>query len=186
MADVLRADARANRDQLLAAARELLVTRGADISMKDIADHAGLGVGTLYRRFPDRDALLGATAEAYLSELAAELAAARREERDAWAALRRFLYACIDGGVGALASAVEPSLHARMQQDPRVLAARDAIGAEVADLTREAQADGALRADAGPEDVAVLMTVQVYLRPEQDRRRTIERVTDLLLDGLRA
>jgi AcrR family transcriptional regulator len=97
----LRADARANRDHVLTAARELFATRGAGVSMKDIADRAGVGVGTLYRRFPDRDALISAAAEAQLSDLAAMLEAARREERTAWLALRRFLHACIDRGIGA-------------------------------------------------------------------------------------
>lgn len=186
MSGTLRADARANRDQVLAAARELFATRGVDVSMKDIADRAGVGVGTLYRRFPDRDALINATAEAHLSDLAAALEAAQREERTAWLALRRFLHACIDGGIGALAAAIEPSVHTRIQHNPQVKAARGAIGDTLAELTRQAQADGDLRADAGPDDIALLMTVQVYLRPDQSHSQAAERVTDLIVGGLRA
>ena len=182
----LRADARANRDQVLAAARELFATRGVDVSMKDIADRAGVGVGTLYRRFPDRDALIGAAAEAHLTELATALETARREERTAWLALCRFLHSCIDGGIGALAAAVEPSLHTRIQQSAEVKAARAAIGDILVDLIRQAQADGDLRPDAGPDDIALLMTVQVYLRPHQSRSQAAERVADLIFQGLRA
>jgi AcrR family transcriptional regulator len=186
MSGTMRADARANRDQVLAAARELFATRGVDVSMKDIADRAGVGVGTLYRRFPDRDALISATAEAHLSDLAAALESARREERTGWLALRRFVYACIDAGIGALAAAIEPGLHARMRHDARVKAARAAIRDTLAELTRQAQADGDLRPDAGPDDIALLMTVQVYLRPDQSRSQAAERVTDLIFHGLRA
>lgn len=186
MSGTLRADARANRDQVLAAARELFATQGVDVSMKDIADRAGVGVGTLYRRFPDRDALISATAEAHLFDLATTLETARREERTAWLALRRFVHACIDGGIGALAAAIEPSLHARMRQDPPVKAARAAIRDALAELTRQAQADGDLRPDARPDDIALLMTVQVYLRPDQSHSEAAERVADLIFDGLRA
>jgi len=182
----LRADARANRDQVLAAARELFATRGVDVSMKDIADRAGVGVGTLYRRFPDRDALISAAAEAHLWDLAFALQTARREERTAWLALRRFLHKCIDGGIGALAAAIEPSLHTRIQQSAEVKAARAAIGDILVDLIRQAQADGDLRPDAGPDDIALLMTVQVYLRPDQSRSQAAERVADLIFQGLRA
>jgi len=186
MSGTMRADARANRDQVLAAARDLFATRGVDVSMKEIADRAGVGVGTLYRRFPDRDALISATAEAHLSDLASALQTARSEERTAWLALRRFLHACIDGGIGALAAAIEPGLHARIQQDAQLKAARAAIGDTLAELTRQAQADGDLRPDARPDDIALLMTVQVYLRPDQSHSEAAERVTDLIFDGLRA
>ena len=182
----LRADARANRDQVLAAARELFAARGADVSMKDIADRAGVGVGTLYRRFPDRDALISATAQAHLSDLATALETARREERTAWLALRRFLHACIDGGIGALAAAIEPGLHTRIRHDAQVKAARAAFGVTLAELTRQAQADGDLRSDAGPDDIALLMTVQVYPRPDQSYSQAAEQVTDLILHGLEA
>lgn len=57
-AETLRADARGNRDQIVAAALVLFRDKGIDVSMKEVADHAGVGVGTLYRRFPDRDALI--------------------------------------------------------------------------------------------------------------------------------
>lgn len=186
MPGTLRADARTNRDQVLAAARELFATRGADVSMKAIADRAGVGVGTLYRRFPGRDALISATAEAHLLDLATALATARREERTAWLALRRFLHACIDDGIGALAAAIEPSLHTRTQHNVQVKAARAAVGRALAELTWQAQADGDLRPDAELDDIALLMTVQVYLRPGQSRSQATERVTDLILHGLQA
>jgi AcrR family transcriptional regulator len=56
----LRADARRNRERVLAAARELFARQGPDVQMEDIAQRAGVGVGTLYRRFPTKEALLSA------------------------------------------------------------------------------------------------------------------------------
>jgi len=186
MSRALRVDARANRDQVLAAARDLFATRGVDVSMKDIADRAGVGVGTLYRHFPDRDALISAAAEAHLGDLAGALETARREEPTAWSALCRFLRLCIDGRIGALAAAVEPRLHSRLQQNSEVRTARAAIGDGLAELIRAAHADGDLRRDVGQDDIALLMTVQVYLRPDQSPSEAAERVTDLVCHGLRA
>lgn len=186
MARPLRLDARANRDQVLAAARVLFATRGIDVSMKEIADRAGVGVGTLYRRFPNRDALISAAAEAHLSDLATALETARREESTAWLALRRFLHFCIDGRIGALAAAVEPRLHTRIKQNSQIRTARAAIGNVLAELTRTAQEDGDLRPDVGPDDIALLMTVQVYLGRDQSHSKAAERVAELIFNGLRA
>ena len=68
----MRADARRNRDRLIAAARDLFAEAGADVSLDAVARRAGVGAGTLYRHFPTRDALVEA---AYRSEVA-ELSAA--------------------------------------------------------------------------------------------------------------
>jgi hypothetical protein len=73
-----------------------------------------------------------------------------------------------------------------MQHNAQVKAARTAIGNTLAELTRQAQADGDLRPDAGPDDIALLMTIQVYLRPGQSRSQATERITDLIFHGLRA
>jgi AcrR family transcriptional regulator len=182
----LRADARSNRDQIVAAARALVRERGIDVPMKEVADRAGVGVGTLYRRFPDRDALVTAVAAAHLTALAEAAERARREEDAAWPALCRFLRECIADGLGATAAALEPSLHARIATDPALAATRDATVEVIARLTRQAQADGDLRADADVQDVALAMTVQIYTRPDQSRDEAVARITALLVNGLRA
>src|SRR5690606_13382420 len=87
----LRADARRNRDQIVAAASRLFARGGADAPMEEIARAASVGVGTLYRRFPDREALIVAVAGKSTRDLHAQLEAARAEEPTAWAALERFL-----------------------------------------------------------------------------------------------
>ncbi|MFI6167375.1 TetR/AcrR family transcriptional regulator [Nocardia sp. NPDC051052] len=182
----LRADARNNRDQLLTAALNVFRERGVDVPMKEIADRAGVGVGTLYRRFPDRDALISAAASAYLAGLAAAAATAWREEPDAWAALARFLRECVHQGVGGLAAAIEPVAHSRIRADPKLIEVRDAVTDLINRMTTQAKADGALRDDIGPVDVAKLMTLQIYTRPGESHPATIDRVVDIMLDGLRA
>lgn len=71
----LRADARRNRERILASGRDLFATRGADVQMDEIAAHAGVGIGTLYRHFPDKQALVTEMVRqrfAQFSEIAAE------------------------------------------------------------------------------------------------------------------
>lgn len=182
----LRADARSNRDQILAAALSVFRERGVDVPMKEIADRAGVGVGTLYRRFPDRDALISATASAYLAGLADVAATAWCEEPDAWAALARFLRECVQKGVGGLSSAIEPVAHTRIQADPALIEARGTVSELIDRMTAQAKVDGALREDIGPADVAKLMTLQIYTRPGESHPEAIDRVVDIMLDGLRA
>ncbi|MET9028611.1 helix-turn-helix domain-containing protein [Nocardia sp. NPDC004168] len=185
-AETLRADARSNRDQIVAAALILFRDKGIEVSMKEVADHAGVGVGTLYRRFPDRDALISAAAHAYLTDLADRCAAAAREERDAWSALGRFLRECALADVGAFASSVEPALHTRIQADPVSTQVRATVTDSIARLVTRAHDDGTLRSDVDAADIARLMTVQIYTRPTEDRTVAVGRVVDLLLDGIRS
>src|SRR5437868_10290574 len=72
----LRADAERNRARLISAARELFAERGLDATLDDVAHHAGVGVGTAYRRFPNKDALIDALFEERIDELAAAARAA--------------------------------------------------------------------------------------------------------------
>ncbi|WP_330250735.1 TetR/AcrR family transcriptional regulator [Nocardia sp. NBC_00565] len=181
-----RADARNNRDQIIAATLIAFREQGVDVPMKEIADRAGVGVGTLYRHFPDRDALIAETAQSYLADLAGLAATAWREEGAAWAALSRFLHACAERRVGALAAAIEPNLHAEIRADPRLREVRAAIVELVERMTRAAQADGAMRADVEPGDVARLMTLQVYTRPDESYVDAVHRVVEIVLAGLRA
>src|SRR5688572_25450825 len=87
----LRADAQRNREQIIDAARALFVERGADVPMEEIAHRAGVGVGTLYRRFPDREALIRAVALDTFRRVVALACAAEAEEPDGWRALTRFV-----------------------------------------------------------------------------------------------
>ncbi|MEU9833952.1 helix-turn-helix domain-containing protein [Streptosporangium sp. NPDC048047] len=144
----MRADARRNRDRILEAARDAVAERGADAPMELIARRAGVGVGTLYRRFPDRDVLLAALAEQYVHELLDALDRAVTAEPDAWAAVRAFVAHSVDKGRGAIAAAMAGT------SAPE---ARQALVRRLDELVRQAQADGAMRPDAGVGDLMDLL-----------------------------
>ncbi|MEV0973257.1 TetR/AcrR family transcriptional regulator [Microtetraspora glauca] len=182
----LRADARRNRDLIVAAARELLVEQGADVPLEDVARRAGVGIGTLYRRFPDRDALLRAVFEEGLRRMADLAETAWREEPDAWHALCRFLRACTELRLGVLSAKLEPHLHQRLRAGPGLHEIRQQVIASVLRMTEQAQAEGALRDDIGPGDIALLMTLHVYTPPSMSDEQAMARVVEIMLNGLRA
>lgn len=186
MSEELRADARSNRDQIVAAAQVVFRELGVDVSMKQIADRAGVGVGTLYRRFPDRAALITAAAHAYLSGLADLAATARGEEARAWPALCRFLRECAELRLGATASALEPTLHADVRNIPGLAGIRARVADHVVAMTAQAQAEGDLRPDVEAADIAKLMTLQIYVMPDESYSKAVARTMDIVLDGLRA
>src|SRR3954464_6326458 len=86
----LRRDAELNRERLLAAARELFATRGLHVTLNDIAHHAGVGVGTAYRRFANKEEVIDALFEQGLQDIA-DLATEALANPDAWAGLVLFL-----------------------------------------------------------------------------------------------
>src|SRR5918912_696083 len=88
----LRADAERNRARILAAAAEVFAERGLDVSLDDVAAHAGVGVGTVYRRFPDKDALIDALFEDKIAGVA-EVAGRALELKDPWDAFETFVRA---------------------------------------------------------------------------------------------
>ncbi|MFE3027617.1 TetR/AcrR family transcriptional regulator [Nocardia tengchongensis] len=169
----------------MAAAQLVFREQGANVSMKDIADAAGVGVGTLYRRFPDRGALITAAAHCYLSALSDLAATAERDSPTAFEALTRLLRDCAELRLGALAAAIEPTLHADIKAEPTLAEARTAITDRLARLTTQAHTDGTLRPDVTPTDIGRLMTLQIYATPDEPYPTAINRVLDLLIDGLR-
>jgi len=86
----LRVDAQLNKERILAAAEEVFLERGAGVSLDEVAKRAGVGIGTLYRRFPTREELLAATYSARFLNLA-ETSRAREAELDPLSALRAYL-----------------------------------------------------------------------------------------------
>jgi AcrR family transcriptional regulator len=180
----MRADARRNYEKLLASAEAAFSRYGVDASLEDIARSAGVGIGTLYRHFPTRDALL----EALMAERF-EASRARAEEllhepdpvRAVTAWLREFVQSSTTyRGLPASVAAVlnDPTSH--------LYASCHAMRAAAEQLLVRAQESGAIRTDVPPADV-FLMASAVGWAGEQvtDPVRT-ERLLDLLVDGLRA
>lgn len=98
----LRADALRNRERIVAAAREMFVEHGPDISLDEVARRAGVGNATLYRHFTDRVELVRRVTLYVTDRVADEAAAALAEEADGFEALSRFVHAAVAERVGAL------------------------------------------------------------------------------------
>lgn len=157
----LRADAQRNLDRLLDAAAECFAEQGCDVSVDEIARRAGVGHGTVFRRFPTKDALL----EAVIGERLAELTGLAAEVRGEPGGFERFVrYAAeMYGRDRALIEGV-----ARCRNTAQV----EALRAAVQTLVRQAQAAGELRRDVTADDVLRLVpTASTY--------------PDVILDGLR-
>src|SRR4051812_48418619 len=110
----LRKDAERNRLRILEAARALFARRGLEVTLDDVAHHAGVGVGTVYRRFPDKEQLIEALFEERLAQIAA-LAEQALESEDAWEGLVGFLEPTmgLQAAAGGLKEIVPGAPHAR-------------------------------------------------------------------------
>jgi AcrR family transcriptional regulator len=183
----LRADARRNRDQILVAAREIFSQRGAEVPMEEIARRASVGVGTLYRRFVDREALICAVYRDIYQAVAEETRAALTDEPTGWAALVRIMRqsAWLHMGV----QAKSPLVTAVVQADPETSRLRDHLLDVLDEVVRRAQEEGALRHDVGVGDLAMLF-VSVVHQTHGVRAEVAGlapgRVLAIMMDGLRA
>jgi AcrR family transcriptional regulator len=183
----LRADARDNRRRLLEAARDAFIERGPDVSLEEIARRAGTGIATLYRRFPDRRALIREVVLDALERTVEEVSQAAGEESDPFAALARYMHRIID----VRAAAVIPALLGQISFDDEEIAQGRQSGlAAVQSLVDAAHRAGALRADVTSGDIGML-TVRLSrplsggFSPEVNHRLS-HRHLSLVIDGLRA
>lgn len=185
----LRADAQRNRARLVAGAAALIGERGPDVPMEDIAQHAGVGVGTLYRRFPDRHSLIREVAAEMFRDAARAATEALADAPTGWEALVRLVRHCADPGLGALSGALRPWLaeHRDRDEELRALTAAWLEGFEAA--VRRAQSEGAMRTDVDGADLLrciSLVTCRMPELPEDRNREAAVRYLDILIDGLRA
>lgn len=179
----LRADAARNRERLLEIARQQFSERNSSVTLEEIARQAGVGIGTLYRHFATREALVEAV---YRSELDALMADGEDliGKYSAFQALRlwmdryvRFVvtkHAMHDTLSSAFTSRSGPSFETRGR-----------IRTSIARFLSAGIADGTIRADVGEDDLTVSLAATVLamrLASDQDQLR---RVLDLLMDGLR-
>lgn len=179
----LRADARRNRDRLLAVATEAL-TEDAEVPLETIAERAGVGIGTLYRHFPHRNALIEAAYRHEVEDLCAAAPELLDGERPAVEALRdwmgRFVrYAQTKRGLGS-------ALRSAVGQDSALFGETRAgiLGALTA-LLEACRAEGSVRVDADAEDVMRAMW-GVWLVPDgPEWDAQVRRLLDLVVDGLR-
>jgi AcrR family transcriptional regulator len=184
-ARVLRADAERNRERILAAAREVFAERGLGAPLEAIAQRAGVGQATLYRRFPRREDLIAACFAPKLAEYAAALEDALATP-DAWTGFCGFLeHVC---AMQAADQGVQDVLTTTFPTDRAVEAERAHAFERLTELIQRAHAQGMLRADFVPEDVVLLLmanagVVQAMRHAAPDAWR---RFVGLMLDALRA
>ncbi|MBW8088367.1 MULTISPECIES: TetR/AcrR family transcriptional regulator [Streptomyces] len=181
----LRADAERNRQRLIAAARELFARRGLGVTLDDIAHHAGVGVGTAYRRFANREALVEAVFEDQAQALIARAEHALNHA-DPWDGLAQFFQASArhfaeDRG---LREVLLHGTHGRT----RMAALRERLAPAVSALLVRAQEDGRLRDDVEATDFPL---IQLMLGVVTEHSREVapelwQRYATLILDGLRA
>lgn len=184
----MRADALRNRERLLDAARDAVIEHGADAPLDDIARRAGVGIGTLYRRFPDRPTLLRQVALDLLRRSAHEGGAALATEPDAFGALARYMHRALDLRISAAMPVLVGQL--QMEEDDELVAARQASVGPLNEIIARAHADGTLRPDVASGDIGLLLVRLTHPLPgpfpPEVAHSLAHRHLDLLLAGLRS
>jgi AcrR family transcriptional regulator len=177
----LRRDAVRNRQLVLDAAADAFAESGLEVGYDEIARRAGVGVGTVYRRFPQRAELIMALFESRVDE-AVKMAISAGKQPDGWSALSWFLEQVL--ALQARDRGLQEVLAGGSQRDERFVQARDRIVLAVSALLNRAKDEGAVRPDVEPTDIGALMMVISSMatarQPELWRRYLA-----LLLDALR-
>jgi AcrR family transcriptional regulator len=179
----MRADARRNRDRLLEVAVRSFSLDGPDVPLESIAKAAGVGIGTLYRHFPTREALVEAAYRSELDRLCAsvpDLLAAQPADQ----ALRAWMDLFVDYMVAkrgmadalraVIASGGNPYAHSR-----------DMLMSAIGRLVEAGVKAEAIRPDVPPEDVLAALSGVTLTAGDPEKREQARRLLDLLLDGLR-
>jgi AcrR family transcriptional regulator len=176
-----RADAARNYDKLIVAARDAFTSQGEDASLEGIAKRAGVGIGTLYRNFPTRQALLEAV---YIEEVEGICRAVQDfEGQEPWEALTGWLRRFADYATTKTALAGE--LMAYMEEGSEVfLHCRHAIKASGAPLLEAAQRSGDVRPDVRFMDMVRMVGGIATLHNAEPGQ--VDRILEVALDGLRA
>ena len=179
----LRKDAERNRQRVIEAARELFASRGLDATLNDVAHHAGLGVGTVYRRFPTKEELIEAIFEDAMNQLA-DLAESALQHQNSW---QGFVWlveqlceiTATDRGIREIAFSKAGGR--------RVEAARVRLAPRLTKLVERAQDDGYLRPEVSFTDMPIVGllagAVSEYAGPVDGE--LWRRYMAILLDGLR-
>jgi AcrR family transcriptional regulator len=183
----LRADAIQNRDRILAAARDVFVEQGAGAPLEEISRRAGTGIATLYRRFPDREALMKAVVLDALQRSADEAREAVDEESDPFDALVRYMHRALDIRTAAVIPAL---LDVVPLDDEELQRAREQGSRRFEEMVSAAHRAGKLHPDVTAADIGILIVRLSRPLPGSFPRelhdRLAHRHVDLLIQGLRA
>ena len=180
----LRADARRNRERILSSGRELFAREGPEAQMDEIAAHAGVGIGTVYRHFPTKEALLTEMVRVRFQEFAAiaTLAEDTVDPRDALETVMRRSAEAVEGDVGfQLAMMGSNQLEWEGIEEQKAV-----LAAVLTRIIRRAVSAGVVRDDFTFEDFGMVMcgiTSTMYYKPgSADWRRHLA----IILHGVRA
>jgi len=178
-----RADSLRNREQLLEAAKAAFTTVGADVPLEEIAQRAGLGIGTLYRHFPTRDALMAAVYRREVEQLSAS-AEALLAGQPPGQALKAWLHLLVE--YMATKRVIAPALRASPGEGSALYAASGtAISESMNRLARAAIDGGDNRPDIGPDDLYRMLIGLSHGYDQPDWEPSARRLIDVLMAGLR-
>ena len=180
----LRADAVRNRDRVLQVAREQLAAGDDSLQLNAIARLAGVGVGTVYRHFPNRQSLL----EAVSSEPFQRLVTAAKTvttNKDPLAALHSLLHYALEQTLATPGFATV--LEAATDAEPRTAALKTEFDRALTKLLRQARQEGSVRKDVKPEDLRRLLSGTAHaLRTGKVTPKHTKIYLNILLTGLQA
>jgi len=184
MPEGLRADARANHDRLLEVAAAAFAEEGPNTSLKAVAARAGVGIGTLYRRFPSREDLIEAVYRSETDRLSTA-ASTLLAELPPVDSLRAWMESFVDYMTTkrGMSDALPAILASR---DGLRAHSRDALASAVTALIEAGRASGDVRADADPADVLMAVGGITLISAHEGQRDLASRLIDLLLGGLLA
>ena len=180
----LRADARRNREAILKAAKAVLARRGTDAQMDDIARKAKVGVGTIYRHFPTKEALI----EALMVDHFAQITGFVEEGLDDPDPFHGLVSALRRGAeLGARDRGITGMFGEHVQKMIEVKRSAERMNAATGELIRRAQAAGTMRADVTVDDIPVFMCgVMQAMHKMGQSQDSWRRHLQLVIDGLRA
>jgi AcrR family transcriptional regulator len=178
-----RADAVRNRERVIDAARQVFGAGGPEASLEAVARAAGVGIGTLYRHFPTREALFEAVYRRevqHLADLAEEL---KREPRPV-DALRRWMRSNVK--FVATKKGMWAALALAAYKNPELFSdSLERLTRAVGGLLDRAIATGEIRGDIGPEELLRALVGMCYMHDQPGWQNSVLRLVDVLIDGLR-
>lgn len=182
----LRADARRNHEKVVAAAAAAFAESGLEAQVEDIARRAGVGIGTVYRHFPTKEAIVEALAEQHFERLADIAEAALDERGDAWEIFSATIWRAANAAAGDVAWC--EIIGGRPDAVQGAAGGQQRLADAIATLIGRAQRRGLMREDATVQDVRTIMCGFGHVAAAQRAGAGLDwkRYLEIALDGLRA
>ncbi|MBJ7405345.1 MAG: TetR/AcrR family transcriptional regulator [Bradyrhizobium sp.] len=178
-----RADAVRNRERVLEAAKLVFNAGGSEASLEAVAKRAGVGIGTLYRHFPTREALFEAVYRREVEQLS-ELAEQLKNAKDPVEALRRWLRSAVE--FVATKKGMSAALALTYQSSSELAAfSMERLTKAIGSLLDRAVAAGQMRGDISPEDLLRALIGMCYMHDQPGWQSSVLRMLGVFVDGLR-